>query len=334
MDNEKLLRMIDAAMKGGITELTDFGASILRPEKLTKLIRKVQLATKILPQARYTNMTAHIHDIDRVSFTGRILKSGTDGASVHRSLSTSDYAKPTFAINQLIAKEFIAIASLRDSALRRNIERENFEDTLIDLIGEAVGRDLEEFALFANSDDISYNNDDVLSKTKGWIASAANAVYGDGTSKDFDPSGDTYPENMFDEMLEATPKEYLNNPEQWRFWVDWNTRDDYLNLLKKRETNLGDAIYRGELPPYKGIPVEYVPLLARATTDNNGCGRVAILGFPNNFAWGVFHQVGIEREREAKERRTDFVLTLEADAKFEDENATTIAYIEGTNPES
>jgi len=139
---------------------------------------------------------------------------------------------------------------------------------------------------------------------------------------------------VVDEMLDATPKEYLNNPEQWRFWVDWNTRDDYLNLLKKRETNLGDAIYRGELPPYKGIPVEYVPLLARATTENNGCGRVAILGFPNNFAWGVFHQVGIEREREAKERRTDFVLTLEADAKFEDENATTVAYIEGTNPES
>jgi hypothetical protein len=334
MDNEKLLRMIDAAMKGGITELTDFGASILQPEKLTKLIRKVQLATKILPQARYTNMTAHIHDIDRVSFTGRILKSGTDGASVHRSLSTSDYAKPTFATNQLIAKEFIAIASLRDSALRRNIERENFEDTLIDLIGEAVGRDLEEFALFANSDDISYNDDDVLSKTKGWIASAANAVYGVGTSKDFDPSDDTYPENMFDEMLEATPKEYLNDPNKWRFWVDWTTRKAYLDLIKARKTALGDSIYKGELPDYEGIPVEYVPLLARATTENNGCGRVAILGFPDNFAWGVFHQVGIEREREAKERRTDFVLTVEADAKFEDENATTIAYIEGTNPES
>ncbi len=333
MDNETLLRMIDAAMKGGITDVTDLGDSILQPEKLTRFIRKMQLATKILPQARYVNMTAHIHDIDRVSFAGRVLKSGTDGSDTHVSLSVSDYAKPTFATNQLIAKEFVAIASLRDSALRRNIERENFEDTLIDLLGEAVGRDLEEFALFANTD-ISYADDGVLSKTDGWIASAANAVYGAGTNKDFNPEGEDYPEDMFDAMLEATPKEYLNNPEQWRFWVDWETRDDYLNLVKKRQTNLGDAIYRGELPPYKGIPVEYVPLLARATTEKGGCGRVAILGFPNNFVWGVFHQVGIEREREAKERRTDFVLTLEADAKFEDENATTVAYIEGTNPES
>lgn len=330
---KELLYLIDKAMKGGIVEVSDFGDAVLQPEKQTRFIRQAQLKTKVLPQSRYVQMTSHIHDIDRISFPGRVLKSGSDGDNVHRNLETTEFAKPSTAINKLTAKEFVAIVSLRDSALRRNIEKENFEDTLIDMLGAAAGKDLEEFAFFANTD-ILYSNDDVLSKTDGWVKSAANAIYGVGGSKDFDPTAETYPENMFDTMLTATPKEYLNDPNDFRYWVDWNTMDAYLNLLKKRYTNLGDDIYRGALPPYKGIPVEYVPLFARSTLTGGGAGRVCVLGYPENHAWGVFHKIAIEREREAKKRRTDFVLTIEADAGFEDENACTVAYIEKENPES
>jgi hypothetical protein len=332
--NEQLLELIDRAMKGGITEIDDFGYAVLQPEKLARFVRKMQSKTVVLPQARYSPMSSHIKHIDRISFTGRVLKSGKDTSGDNRSLATSDFAKPTTNTNVLTASEFIAIASLRDDALRRNIEKEAFENTMIDLLGEAVGRDLEELALFADTD-ILYSNDDVLSKTDGWIKLAENKIYG-GDSSDFNPAAETYPENMFNAMLEAMPKEYLSNINEWRFWVTWDMANDYRDLLKTRGTALGDSAYTGNSPlAYKGIPIQVVPMLARATSvGEGGTGDVAILGYPNNHVWGVFHRVTIEREREAKERRTDFVLGLEVDAGYEDENAVVVAFKDASTPAS
>ena len=335
LSQEEMLRLIDRAMKGGIVDVDALGDAVLQPTKLTRFIRKMQDSTVILPASRYLPMDAQIHDIDRISFTGRVLDSGDDAAGAHRELAESDYAKPVTNTNKLTVHEFQAIVSLRDKALRRNIERANFEDTLIDLLGEAVGRDMEEFALFADTN-FSYAQDHVLSKSNGWIKQAANAVYGAGGNKDFDPTADTYPENMFNAMLGGMPKEYLSNIDSWRYWVNWTVENAYRDLLKKRGTALGDLAYTtgGQLA-YKGIPIKRVPMIERAKAEGvGGPGDVAILGYPNNHVWGVFHKVTIEREREAKKRRTDFVLTLEVDAGYEDENAVIVAYIEKTNPVS
>ncbi|MBE9591902.1 MAG: phage major capsid protein [Proteobacteria bacterium] len=335
LSQEEMLRLIDRAMKGGIVDVDALGDAVLQPTKLTRFIRKMQESTVILPIARYFPMDAQIHDIDRISFTGRVLDSGEDAGGSHRNLDEADFAKPVTNTNVLTVHEFQAIVSLRDKALRRNIERENFEDTLIDLLGEAVGRDMEEFALFADKT-FTYNQDHVLSKSNGWIKQAANAVYGAGGNKDFDPSADTYPENMLNAMLEGMPKEYLSNISSWRYWVNWTVENAYRDILKKRGTALGDLAYTtgGQLA-YKGIIIERVPMIERAKTEGaGGPGDVAMLGYPNNHVWGVFHKVTIEREREAKKRRTDFVLTLEVDAGYEDENAVIVAYIDKENPVS
>ena len=334
LSQEELLKLIDRAMKGGIIDVNALGEAVLQPTKLTRFVRKMQEATVILPEARYFPMDAQIHEIDRISFTGRVLDSGDDAGGAHKELDESDYAKPATHINKLTAHEFVAIVSLRDKALRRNIEKENFEDTLIDLLGEAVGRDMEEFALFADTN-FTYLQDHVLSKSDAWIKRSANAVYG-GDHSDFDPTADTYPENMFNAMLGGMPKEYLSNISSWRYWVNWTVENAYKDLLKKRGTALGDTVYTTATKlAYKGIPIERVPMIERAkATGAGGSGDVAILGYPNNHIWGVFHKVTIEREREAKKRRTDFVLTLEVDANYEDENAVIVAYIDKSNPAS
>jgi len=330
----EMLKLIDRALKGGIVDIDALGEAVLQPTKLTRFIRKMQEKTVILPEARYMPMDAQIAHIDRISFTGRVLDSGDDASGDHRTLAESDYAKPTTAINKLTVHEFQAIVSIQDKALRRNIEKENFEETLIDLLGEAVGRDMEEFALFADTD-FSYAQDHVLSKSNGWIKQAANAVYG-GSTEDFDPAADTYPENMFNAMLGGMPKEYLTDVGAWRYWVNWEVENAYRDLLKARGTSLGDSVYTtNQKLAYKGIPIERVPMIERAKAELvGGCGDVAMLGYPNNHVWGVFHKVTIEREREAKKRQTDFILTLEVDAGYEDENAVIVAYIDKSNPVS
>jgi len=327
LTNVDILSQIEGAMK--TITVTDLGQSVLQPEKFERFVRAMQAKTAILPEARFIEMQSQIVDIDRVGFVGRILVSGTDAAGAHKTLAENEFAKPQFDTNKLTARELQAVVGLRDTAARRNIEKEAFEDTLVDLMGEAAGRDLEEWAILADTD-IATDDDLYLSLTDGWAKLAENAVYGVGASKDFNPAGETYPEDMFDAMIGALPKQYLQTRSEWRLYVSFSVEDAYKNLLKARGTALGDlALTKGESIPYKGIPVVYCPIIERsATVGNGGAGNIALLGHPDNMAWGVFHEVTVETEREAKGRRTDFVLTIEGDSGYEDENAAVVSYIE------
>ena len=333
--NRDLLRIVDDVLKGGITEISDMGQAILQPTKFDKFVRTVQDKTVVVPEARYIKMETHRVDIDRIAFIGRILDSLKDASGNIRELETSEFAKPAVDTNRLDSQDFQAIASIRDETLRKNIEKGGFEDTLIDLFGEASGRDLEEFFLLADTD-MSYAQDHVLSKEDGWIKLAANAVYGVGASKDFDPAGATYPEDMFEAMLDALPKHYLGSRTDWRYYVVYSVEKAWRKLLKARKTPLGDEFTTKAAPlAFEGIPIVRVPMLERAkTVALGGPGVVCMLQNPDNMVWGIFLEVGIEREREAKLHRTDFVLTVEGDADYEDENAAVVAYIEKETPVS
>lgn len=340
-NNKDLLKKLFAAYKN-IVDVDALGQSVLQPEKFAQFVRMMQAKTVILDEARFIEMKSDVVDIDRVGFVGRIIHSGTEwnagtGKWEHRELASNEYSKPTFVTNKLTAHELQAVASLRDKALRRNIEKGNFESTLVDLFGEAAGRDMEEFAILADTD-ISYATDDILSLTDGWMKLAGQKVYGVGDGKDFDPAAETWPENMFQAMLEALPKQYLQNESEWRYYVDWDVRDAYINLLRKRATDLGDKTQTqgaGLVPPFKGIDVKYVPMVNRSkTVGEGGAGAVALLAHPNNLAWGVFFTVTIEPDRVPKDRRTDFVLSFEGDAGYEDENGSVSAFIEQEKPAS
>lgn len=333
--NRDLLRIVDDVLKGGLTELSDMGQAILQPTKFDKFVRTIQEKTTIVPEARYMKMETHRVDIDRIAFIGRILDSLKDASGNIRELATNEFAKPAINTNRLNSEDFQAIASIRDETLRKNIEKGGFEDTLIDLFGEASGRDLEEFFILADTD-MSYAQDHVLSKTDGWIKLAANAVYGVGASKDFDPAHATYPENMFESMLDALPKQYLGSRAEWRYYVVYSVEKAWRKLLKARKTPLGDEFTTKAAPlAFEGIPIVRVPMLERAKTiAAGGPGVTCMLQHPDNMAWGIFLEVGIEREREAKLHRTDFVLTVEGDAHYEDENAAVVAYIEKETPVS
>jgi len=324
MSNAELLQRLEQSFKA--ISVGDLDEGVLAPYKFDQFVQAIQKRTVVMDEARFIPMEAHQVDIDRVGFVGRILKAGLESdKETSKDLDTGDHVKPQFYNNQLIAKELQAITGIKDQALRRNIERGGFEDTLIDLFGEAAGRDLEEWFIRADTD-IDYGTDAVLSLIDGWAKLAENHQYGEGGSKDFDPAADNHPEPMFEAMLAAIPKQYLQNRSEWRFYVDWEVENAYRNVLRARETSLGDTAQTadGDLM-FKGIPVKYVPMLER---DNASQGDIAMLQHPDNMVWGLFHEITIERDRIPKSRKTDFVLTIEGDAHYEDENAAVVAHIE------
>ena len=329
MTNEQLMAKMDQAFKAITADDLDEGK--LAKQKFDRFVQVMQRRTIILNEARFLEMDSHKVEIDRIGFMDRIITEGVKDDDT--SVGSESTKKPTFKTNELVAKELRAITGLKDRALRRNIERGNFEDTLVDLFGEAAGRDLEEWAILAATDSVTnditgfdnYSGDDaILGLTDGWIARADNVVYGDaeGVSKDD-------PEAIFDELLKSLPKRYLQNRSEWRFYVPWDIEDNYRNLLRERGTDLGDRATTNAIELfYKGIPVRYVPMLDKAKSPSEGWGDVVMLQHPDNLVWGVFYEVFIERERDAKNRQTDFVLTFEGDADYEDEEAAAVCLLE------
>lgn len=333
MDNAKLLaESVNAALK--TLTVTDLGQSVLGPEQFAQFIKTMQPTTKVLDEARFKEMTREVMNIDRIGFMGRILSRGkkADG-----DINVPGVVKPITATNQLIAQELVAIAPLGDDALEVNIEQGNLEQTLMDLFSEAGGRDMEELGLLADKDGTPANADDMLVITDGWAKLAGNAVYA-GTDFNLTP-GETemdYPENIFQAMLTALPKQYLQVRNDWRLYVPFEIYDAYGNLLKQRNTALGDeAQTKGDPLPWKGFQIREVPMLDRSlSVIEGGVGRMCLLEHPNNMVWGVFRQVRIEPDRIPKERRTDFVLTLKVDVGYEDENAAVAAYLDQATPGS
>ena len=330
--NVEMLARLQSALKA--MTVTDLGQSVLTAEQFAAFVRTMQPNTVILKEARFKEMTREVMNIDRIGFVGRILSRGrTSGGTLIVPTAVS----PDTATNQLIAKEMVAITGLEDDTLEVNIEQGNLEQTLMDLFGEAAGRDLEMFGLLA---DTAGDPTDVLSLTDGWAKLAGNAIY-NGTAFDITdvydpvtPLASCYPENIFQACLKALPKEYLQVRNEWRLYVPFEVFDSYANLLKARNTALGDkAQTDGESIPYKGIQVTYCPMLERsATVGGGGAGRIVLFEHPDNMVWGVFRQVRIEPDRVPKERKTDFVLTVKADVGYEDENAAVVAYLDKATP--
>jgi len=340
LSNAELLERLNAAFKA--VTIGDLNEGILVAEQFDRFIQIAQHRTVLMQEARFIKMDRQQVNIDRTGFMGRILRAGrhmdpTDTATYGKTkvLADSEHVRPQFMTNKLVAEELQAITGIEDQALRRNIERGKFENTLISMFGEAAGRDLEEWFILADKD-IPMSTDAVLSLIDGWIKSASNKVYGSGGEGGFNPSSDEWPSNMFEAMLEALPKQYFQNEAEWRFYVDWEIQNAYREQLKKRETALGDdAVTKASNLFYKGIPVKYVPMLGRSKpVAEGGAGRVSMLLHPDNTVWGIFHEITIERDRIPKGRRTDFVLTLEGDAGYEDENAAVVSFIDQDGIES
>lgn len=297
MNNQEILAKINGALKSIMT--SDLGQSRLTRTKQERFVRTVSDATRILDQARRIDMTSHTHDIDRVGFAERILRKASEGTAPEGD------SKPDFSTNTLESKEVIGVAGITDSTLEDNIERDGFENTLLDLIGDRTGIDLEELFLLGDRE----SDDEFLALTDGWLKKSANLITPDVYNAES-------PEDLFDAMIKAVPKRYLRNRQEWTFWVHWDIEDAYRNLLRERGTGLGDSAQTtAQQLSYKGFKIE---------DSANMPDGTAFLAPANNLVYGIHRDVSIEPDRIPKARRTDFVTTLRVDAHYEDENASVV----------
>lgn len=305
--------------------VSDLSYSVLQPQYFNQFVQEATRDQTILAEARRIVMTSHVTNIDRTGFSNRIMEVATEAVA-------PTGINPGFNQEQLTAQEFVGMVGITDNALRRNIEKEGFQSTLISMASAKWGEDWESLAVFGDTD--KFNTGDLLAAQDGWIKKATNKLYGTGEGKDFD-AGTATVSDVFKAMLAKYPKNYLKNRTNLRFYVGSDLFDDYIDEVGQRATVVGDDATGNNIArPYKGIPVVEAGVLndTEGTDATDGWGNVCMLMDPNNMVYGIFHEVGIEPERQAKLRKTDYVFSAESDQGFENPNVGVVALFDATKP--
>lgn len=297
-------------------DVPDLGRGVLSVQRFGEFVREVREASTIISEARNLNaLQSYEVDISRIGMTVQ-LEPGRD-ASGNKVAPTEDTVD--VSTNTLQMKELITKISIEDEALEDNIEREQFERTLISLLGQGVSYDLE--CYFLHSDTSLSSGRDLYMINDGWMKLAANKV----TEVDADPTAAEWPLNLFDAMIDSIPSRYRQKLPQMKFYVSYKLLKDYREYLKSRETVLGDqAITQGQnLITYEGLPVQYVPAM-----DALDDGKIrALFTVPTNLVYGFWRNIRVEPNRDPAMRRTDHIVSLRADCNYEDEEGAVSATI-------
>ena len=330
MVNEYILsQLINENEKEVFKQMRDMRAdmttakALLNDEQFNTFMRAATINQSILQDASFRRMNAMNQIVSSTFIDGRVLQNGYKDSDFNTqdSLTAADV---DFGKAELKSTKLKAMCKLYDDDKEDNIEREAFEQTLLSMMGEAVGRDLEAVCVFGNDAYTSGGSADPLFSTfDGWLEQAKSyQVKSDGAkgagTKDFDL--DDGIDAMFDAMIGKLPVPYraagLMN--RLAFYVPWEVYDAYQNLLASRVDTLGDVNLTGRPSlTYKNIPVKYAPVLD-ATDGRTVFGNVpSILTIPEYTWYGVYKDLSIEPRRDVPNELTEYYYRIRCAASLQ-----------------
>lgn len=296
---QDLLKKADLA----IANLTTDGG-YLNPEQSDRFLRTIEEQPTLINLVRSVRMNSPQMEINKVGFGSRILRAAVENTA----LSQGDRSKPDFSQVPLSTKEVIAEVRIPYGVLEDNIERGNFEQTLLTLIGERAALDLEE--LLIQGDVALVGTDAYLGLHNGVLKQVtSNIVDADGPPQLLIRSA------VFSAALKALAPKYRRNKNSLKFFVTPDIDQDYREVVSARQTALGDAVVQGVNGNMRVHGVEIVPVSLMPD-------ETVLLANPQNVIFGIQRQVRVESERLISERQLKVVLTARVAIALEDEEAT------------
>ena len=298
--------------------------ALLNDEQFNTFMRAATINQSILQDASFRRMNAMNQVVSSTSVVGRVLQNGYDSNGDTEDNLTA--ATIGFGKAELNSTKLKALTSILDDDKEDNIEREQFEQTLLTMMGEAVGRDLEAVCVFGNDAYTSGSpavKDPLFSTFDGWLEQAKSyQVKSDGAkgagTKDFDL--DDGIDAMFDAMIGKLPVPYraagLMN--RLAFYVPWEVYDAYQNLLASRVDTLGDANLTGRPAlTYKNIPVKYAPVLDAADGRTVFGNVPSILTIPEFVWFGIYKDLSVEPNRIPAQEKTEYYYRIRCAASLQ-----------------
>ncbi|MBK8009803.1 MAG: phage major capsid protein [Deltaproteobacteria bacterium] len=298
LSNRTILEKADLAL----ADLTA-GGGILKPAQAQKFMRLLIKESVLMKLATVIPMGSPKQQISKIKFGSRILRPGQEATA----LPLADRAKPDLSSVELDAQLFKAEVRLSDEVLEDSIERGELRQTIMEMMAEAISRDMEEILI--NGDTVSA--DPFLAVMDGILKQA--------TSNVVDAAGTPISKTLLQSMLKTLPSEHLRDKKAMRFLTSVDADLDYRNTLADRATVAGDRLLESDTPVlHGGVPVQPIPLFPEnlgATTDQTA----VVLCNPKNVHVGIWRQIRLEADRDISEGTLKIVATLRFDVKFAEE---------------
>lgn len=316
LSNQELLRKATLS-------LSDFGGAGEAPltiEQVREFYRVAITAQAMLPDVRTVMANANKWQESKIDFANRVMKPGTEGTR----LGSSDQVKPSTGIVEISTVLLRGEVPVTDEVLEDQVEQEGFADTLMSMIAERVGRDIEE--LMINGD--TGSGDPYLALLDGWLkncqsGTGANAVDASSYGQDY--------QAIFARMLQTLDDKYKRDLDNWRFYVPQRLEEKYRDQLSQRGTPLGDLQLEGTRSiKYQGIIIKPVPLIA-ITAGSPDTSKILLTHRSNLYA-GYRRMVRFEKWRDPREGATSFVVNTRVDAEVGHIPASVLAHTVDVEP--
>jgi HK97 family phage major capsid protein len=299
-ENNTILAKADLAL----SDLTSAG--LLVPAQAQKFIRILIDEAKVMSLATVTPMKSHTQEINKIKFGSRILRA----AAENTALAEADRAKPTTTKVSLVAKPFKAQVNLSYEVLEDSIEQDTLKQTIMQLMGEAIARDIDEVLVRGDT----ASSDVFLAQFDGILKQSTSNVVNAGTV--------ALTKSVLRDMLKTMPSPFLRDKSRLRYLTSVDAEIDYRDSLSNRMTNTGDKALDGAAPVgYSGIPLIDVALFP----ENLGSGTNEtdiILTDPKNINVGIWRQIQLETDKDIQAGKVIIVASLRMDMKYIEETAT------------
>lgn len=297
-DNRTILQKADLAL----ADLTA-GGGLLKPAQAQKFMRLLIKDSPLMRLATVVPMASPKQQLSKIKFGSRVLRPGQEATA----LGVADRARPDLSQVKLDAKLFKAEVRLSDEVLEDSIERGELRQTIMEMMAEAISRDMEEVLI----------NGDTLSADP--FLAVMDGVLKQATSNVVDAGAAPISKNLLRDMLKTIPSEHLRDKKAMRFMTSVDADLDYRNTLAERATTVGDRLLEGDTPVlYSGVPLQPIPLFP----ENLGAGSdqtVIVLCNPKNLHVGIWRNIRVESARDISEGTLKIVATLRFDVKFAEE---------------
>ncbi len=299
MTNRTILQKADLAL----SDLLNGGELV--PAQAKKFVRLLIKESAILSMSTVKPMKSKKQLVEKIRFGTRILRAGTSATA----LPEADRSKPDLSKVELDAKLFKAEVHLDNETLEDNIEQGSLRQTVMELMGEAISRDMDEVVV--NGDTSSADN--FLAQFDGMLTQATSNVVGGG--------GNPLDSDDLKASIKAMPTEFIRNKRRLRFLTSIDAETDYRDTLSNRDTVAGDKFLQEDAPiMYSGIPIMDVPLFPEDLGGGNNETNI-IMSDPKNFMIGIWRRITMETDKDISAGILKIVASLRFDFKYVEESA-------------
>lgn len=300
LHNRTILEKADLAL----ADLTT-GGGLLAPAQAQKFMRLLIKQSTLMGMTTVVPMSSPKQEVSKIQFGSRILRPGQEGIA----LAAADRTKPDLTSVELDAKLYKGEVRLSDEVLEDSIERGELRQTIMEMLSEAISRDMEELAI--NGDTASA--DPFLATMDGLLKQA--------TSNVVDAAGSGISKEILTDLLKSLPSQYLRDKRAMKFLTAVDADLNYRSSLAERATAVGDKFLEGDTPVlYSGVPVQPIPLWPEdlgVTTDQTNI----VLCNPKNVHIGIWRKIRLETDRDVSEGVLKIVATLRFDVRIAEEPA-------------